>query len=102
MARLLVLYGTPNDRAAFDRYYFGHHVPLAKSIPGLKGYEVSDGAIASPGGASDRHLVATLRFDSMAAIQTAFASPEGQAAAADLANFADGGAELIFFEDRSV
>lgn len=102
MARLLVLYGTPTDPAAFDRYYFGRHVPLAKTLPGLRGYEVSDGAVASPAGASDRYLVATLRFDSMTAIQAAFASPEGQAAAADLTNFADGGAELMFFEERTI
>lgn len=102
MARLLVLYGTPADPAAFDRYYFDVHVPLARTIPGLKGYEVSDGAIASPAGPSGYHLVATLGFDSMEAVQAAFASPEGQAAAADLANFADGGAELIFFDDRAV
>jgi hypothetical protein len=30
------------------------------------------------------------------------ASPEGKAAAADLANFADGGAELYFFDAKEV
>lgn len=102
MARLLVLYRTPADPAAFDRYYFDVHVPLAKTIPGLKGYEVSDGPIASPAGESGYHLVATLSFDSKEAVQAAFTSPAGQAAAADLANFADGGAELIFFDDRAI
>ncbi len=33
---------------------------------------------------------------------TAFASPQGQAAAGDLANFADGGAELYFFDTKDV
>ena len=46
------------------------------------------------------HLVATLTFASMADLQRGLASPEGQAAAGDLANFADGGADLLMFETR--
>ena len=98
MATLLVLYRNPTDTAAFDQYYFHTHVPLARKIPGLRRYEVSDGAIASPQGAAPYHLVATLGFDSIEAIQRALASPEGQAAAADLANFAQAGVELLMFD----
>jgi uncharacterized protein (TIGR02118 family) len=102
MARLVVVYKTPNDASAFDRYYFSTHAPLAKKIPGLRRYEVSNGAVSAPGGPSGVHLVAILHFDDVAAIQAAFASPEGQAAAADLQNFATGGAELFFFDTREV
>ena len=102
MARLVVVYKTPKDASAFDRYYFNTHVPLAKKIPGLRRYEVSDGPVASPAGSSGVHLIAILQFDDVAAIQQAFASPEGQAAAADLQNFATGGAELLFFDSREV
>lgn len=41
MARLLVMYRTPKDAAAFDTHYFENHVPMAKKIPGLRKYEVS-------------------------------------------------------------
>jgi uncharacterized protein (TIGR02118 family) len=102
MARLVVVYKTPKDASAFDRYYFSTHVALAKKIPGLRRYEVSDGAVAAPAGPSGVHLIAILHFDDVAAIQAAFASPEGQAAAADLQNFATGGAELFFFDSREV
>ena len=102
MARIVALYKTPKDPAAFDRYYFSTHIPLAKTIPGLTKYEVSDGGVHSPGGPSGYHLVAILHFDSVADIQAAFASPEGQATAADLGNFADGGVELLLFETREV
>jgi uncharacterized protein (TIGR02118 family) len=102
MARLVVVYKTPKDASAFDRYYFSTHVPLAKKIPGLRRYEVSNGPVAAPAGMSDVHLVAILQFDDVAAIQAAFASPAGQAAAADLQNFATGGAELFFFDTREV
>ncbi|MGH6973834.1 MAG: EthD family reductase, partial [Stellaceae bacterium] len=39
MAHMVVIYKTPKDKAAFDRHYFGTHVPLAKKIPGLRKYE---------------------------------------------------------------
>jgi uncharacterized protein (TIGR02118 family) len=102
MARLVVMYKTPADAAAFDKYYFEKHVPLANKIPGLKKYEVNRGPVATPAGPSGIHLIAILHFDDMAAIEKAFASAEGQAAAADLPNFASGGADLYFFDTREV
>lgn len=102
MAQLLVLYKTPADPAAFDKYYAETHVPIAKRIGGLRKYEISRGAVASPAGASGIHLVATLTFDSMDAIQAAFASPEGQAAAADVGKFATGGVDMIMFDTREI
>ena len=98
MAKLLVLYKTPTDAAAFDQYYAETHIPIAKKLPGLRGYEISRGPVASPGGDSGIHLIATLTFDNVAAIQAAFASPEGQAAGADVQKFATGGADMLMFE----
>ena len=102
MATLVALYKKPADAAAFDRYYFSTHVPLAKTIPGLRRYDVSSGAVASGAGESAYHLVALLGFDSMAAIQSALGTPEGQATAGDLANFAQAGVELLMFDTRQV
>lgn len=102
MARLLLMYKTPRDASAFDKHYFEKHVPIAKKMPGLRKYEVSKGAVATPAGASNYYLVAILHFDDVAAIQAAFASAEGQAAVADLQNFATGGADIFLFETRDV
>ena len=102
MAKLVVIYKTPTDPAAFDKYYRETHVPIAKKLPGLRHYEVSRGPVASPAGASGIHLVATLAFDDMAAIQAAFASPEGQAAAGDVQKFASGGVDMLMFETVEV
>jgi uncharacterized protein (TIGR02118 family) len=102
MAQLIVIYKTPKDATAFDRHYAEVHVPLAKKIPGLRRFETSAGAVSSPSGPSEAHLVVTLTFDSMAAIAAAFASPEGQAAGADIRTFATGGAEMMFFETKEV
>ena len=102
MARLIVLYKTPKDPAAFDTYYVQTHIPIAKEIPGLRKYEVSRGPVGSPGGPSNVHLVAILHFDDMKAIHAAFASPEGKMAAADVQKFASGGVEMLMFDDREV
>ncbi|HZL50470.1 MAG TPA: EthD family reductase [Terracidiphilus sp.] len=102
MARLMVMYKTPEDAAAFDKYYFNTHVQIAKRIPGLGKYEVSRGPVATPAGPSGYHLVATLHFVDMAAIQAAMASPEGQAAVADLQNFATSPPDIVMFENRNI
>jgi len=101
MAKVIALYRHPADAAAFDSYYFARHVPLARKIPGLRRYEVSQGPVALlQGGASPYHLAAILDFDSVEAIRQALASPEGQATAADLANFATAGVELLVIDTR--
>src|ERR1700674_71332 len=102
MARLVVMYGTPKDSGDFDKHCFETHVPIAKQIPGLRKYEVSRDAIETPTGPSRFHLIATLHFDDMKAVQNAFASPQGQAAAADVAKFATGGVEMMFFDNAEI
>jgi uncharacterized protein (TIGR02118 family) len=100
MASLVVMYKTPKDTAAFDKYHAETHIPLAKKIPGLRKYEISRGPVVAPTGSSGVHLVAMLYFDNLAAIQNAFASPEGQVAGADVQNFATGGVDMIMFDSR--
>jgi uncharacterized protein (TIGR02118 family) len=102
MAEVVVTYKTPKDPVAFDTYYAETHIPLAKKMPGLRKFQVSQGAVATPAGPSGVYLVATLTFDSMTAIQAAFGSPEGKATAGDLPNFATGGADLMFYDTREV
>lgn len=98
MIQLMALYGHPKDPAAFDRHYRENHVPLAKKLPGLTGYSANKPAAVSPEESSPYYLIADLYFESMIAFQSALQSPEGQAAAGDLANFADGGVTLLVGE----
>lgn len=97
MARMVVIWKNPKDVAAFDRHYFETHIPLAKKLPGLRKYEVSQGPIVTPHGTSDFHLVATLHFDDLAAIKTAFASPEGEICAADRRDLAPNPSDFLMF-----
>lgn len=101
-AKIIALYGTPADPAHFNDYYFNKHVPIAKTLPGLLDCEVNSSPVMDNTGKVAHHLAAILSFDSAAAMQAALASPEGAATAADLANFASGGVQLLFFETRAV
>ena len=102
MAKLFAIYQQPTDPAAFDRYYFEKHVPLAKTIPGLRSYEVTRGDVMGMGGKHAVYLVAVLGFDSMAAIAEGMASAEGQATAGDLANFAQAGVDVMLGESEMI
>ena len=102
MAKLIAMYKTPADAAAFDRYYYATHVPIAKKVPGLKGYEVSRGPIVTLDGLAPYHLIATLTFDSVASLQPALASAEGQATAADLGRFASAGVDIYILDNATI
>jgi uncharacterized protein (TIGR02118 family) len=102
MAKLIALYKKPAEAAAFNSYYFSDHVPIAKKVPGLQRYEVNNGPVATLQGESPFHLTAILSFASMDALQRALSSPEGVAAAADLANFAQAGVDLLVFDSKDI
>ena len=102
MAKLFAIYQQPKDAAAFDKYHYNTHVPLAKSIPGLRSYEVTRGDVMGMAGKHSAYLVAVLEFDSLAAIGAAMASPEGQATAADLANFASSGVDVMMGDTATI
>jgi uncharacterized protein (TIGR02118 family) len=100
MIQLTVLYGHPQDPAAFDSYYQQTHGPLAAKIPGLKGYIGSKPAALMPNEPSPYYLIAELYFESMETLQAGLQSPEGQAAAGDTQNFATGGVTMMIGEVR--
>jgi len=102
MAKLIAMYKTPADKAAFDRYYHSTHVPIAKTVPGLRAYEISHGPIVTPDGLAPYYLIATLTFDSVAAIQAALGSPQGQATAADLGRFATAGVDIYILDTTTI
>jgi uncharacterized protein (TIGR02118 family) len=102
MAELVVMYKKPKDASAFDKHYFEKHIPIAKKIPGLRKYAVSQGPVVTPAGPSPFHLIAILTFDNLAAIQAAFASAEGKATAADVQGFATGGVDMILCDTKEV
>lgn len=83
-ARLIVLWEQPSEPEPFERHYREVHAPLASKLPGLRSYTLTHEISAVYG--TPYYLVAELAWDTLEELRTAFASPEGQATAADVAN----------------
>ncbi|MFF2485951.1 EthD family reductase [Microbacterium sp. NPDC058062] len=93
--RINVGYRHPADPAAFDEYYRNTHMPIAARIPGL--VRLSAGRTDSLDGTPPEfYVMGELLFESRDSAMAALGSPEGQAAAADIARFADGGFVMLF------
>jgi uncharacterized protein (TIGR02118 family) len=86
---VFAIYAQPQDPAAFDAHYREVHAPLTRTMPGLAEFTWGHGD------AADAYVVARMTFPGAAAADAAFGSPEGTAAAADLANFAGAGVKLV-------
>jgi len=98
MVKLVVAYGAPDDPAAFDDYYVSTHAPLAEKIPSLRRFEAGKVLGTPDGSPAPYYFLAELWFEDVDELQSSMASPEGQAAGADVANFATGGATLMIAE----
>ncbi len=96
MVRLTVLYGHPKDPVEFDRYYREIHIPLAQEMRGLKGWTIGRCESAEPNQDPPYYMIVGLYADSRAEIEAILQSPAGQAAIADVSNFATGGATFMF------
>jgi uncharacterized protein (TIGR02118 family) len=96
--KLVVLYGQPDDPAAFDTHYRDVHTPLAEAIPGLLRWELAKFGAAVDGSELSYHQVAELYFSDQDALGAAFASAEGQAASADYGQIAPPGSRMFVAE----
>jgi uncharacterized protein (TIGR02118 family) len=86
---MVVVYRRPDlTPAQFRRHLEDVHAPLARSLPGLRAYKQNHtcpDAKRQPGW----DAIVELYFDDRAAMEAAWASPQGAASDADLPLFAD-------------
>ncbi len=97
MVKLVALYRTPEDPAAFDKHYFGIHTPLVQKWPGLLRLEVAK-VTGAPIGEPKQYLMAEMYFQDETAMQNALRSPEGKATARDVMEFAGSLVSMFFAE----
>jgi 4-carboxymuconolactone decarboxylase len=97
MHKLLVLYPPPKDPAHFKRYYEETHLPLAAQLPGLLASRHTF-SLEGVGNPSPYFCLWEAEFRDARAMTTAMESPIGQKVAADVANYATGGATILHFD----
>ena len=103
MWAVVVLYHTPKDPAAFEKYYAQTHVPLV--LKHQKAIGFTRGTLTKfprnlDGSAPTFYRQAQLWFDSEEALRKGTATPEFKEVADDLGNFASGGLTAMVAEER--
>ncbi|MCF8572290.1 EthD family reductase [Gordonia sp. HY002] len=98
MYRVNVLYGEPSDPDHFTEYYRDTHLPIAAKIPGALNPTFAINVTAD--GPAPFWAIFSADFASSEAFAAGMGSQEGQAAAADIANYATGGATIVHYVVR--
>ena len=95
MIKLTILYGHPQDEHAFEHYYAETHLPIAAKIGGVSRLELTQFSPGPDGRKPGYYRMAEIYFENEARLEAELASREGQAAVADLPNFATGGVTVL-------
>jgi uncharacterized protein (TIGR02118 family) len=92
-AKLMVLYPTPRDPAAFERAYREEHTPMvtASAFPGLTRFVATRITGTADGGPAPFARVAELHFPSLAALQAAAGTDGAKRAVAHALSISTGG-----------
>lgn len=96
MVKLIALYRAPPDPQAFDRAYFETHLPLLKSVPGLRRTSVTRFTRTVMG--EGFYLMAEMTFEDMDSLKAGMKSEAMAAAGKNLEGFASGLTTLMFAE----
>jgi uncharacterized protein (TIGR02118 family) len=97
-AIVTVIYRTPNDTAAFEKYYSDSHLPLVTSLQKEIGFdkaELTKFTSNLDGSAPARYRQAELYFSSLDALKKGTATPGFKKVAGDLPKFATGGFDAL-------
>ena len=97
---IFTLYRRPDMSGdEFRDYWRNTHGPISAKLPGLNKY-VQNHALATEEGEPAIAGIAEVYFDSVETMQDALASPEGEAALADLPNFTDAERTITIIVDE--
>ena len=95
MIKLTVLYGHPTDIETFETSYVNTHLPKASKMKDHLKIELTKFMNSPDGSKPAYYRMAEFWFSNPETMQATMSSPEGQATAKDLDNFATGGATLL-------
>jgi uncharacterized protein (TIGR02118 family) len=98
--KITISFSDPEDPDAFVDHYVNTHVPLVKSLPGLRAFEYGHALTNFDGSPPSAFWVISMTFDSEEAMHAAFASEAGQATVADMPNYKAGSRQSVVSEVR--
>jgi uncharacterized protein (TIGR02118 family) len=92
-AKIVVLYPTPRDVAAFEQVYTREHAPMVtpQNFKGLTKFTASKIVGTAEGSPPPFHRIAELHFPSLAALQAAAGSASAQRAVEHAVTISTGG-----------
>ena len=96
--KLTVVYGTPEDAAAFDKHYSEVHLPLVQQWPGVERVELAKVSGVPMGSPSPYHQIAEIWFADEDALNAALGSEPGRAAGKDFMEIATPGSFMTVSE----
>ena len=103
-AKLIVIYPTPKDVAAFERAYADEHLPMAAPIFDAAGATraVLTKIEGATGTTAPFHRIAEIHFPSLAALNACAASQAGRDALADASRISSGGPPIVLIATEEV
>lgn len=97
--KLVALYKTPEDPAAFDESYFNSHMPLIQKVPDLQRTVITRFTRTLMG--DEYYMMAEMYFPDLDKLKDAMKSPEMAAAGENLNTFASGLVTLMFAQEEA-
>jgi uncharacterized protein (TIGR02118 family) len=92
--KVTVLYGAPQDTAAFEAYYAQKHMPMVYAVKGVR-VELAK-LLPGPGGKPPAYYrITEIWFASLDDMKRITATPEWKQITDDVPNFASGGATIL-------
>lgn len=101
-AKIMVLYPTPRDPAAFERAYRDEHSPMVTpaTFPGLTRFVASRITGTADGSRAPFARVAELHFPSLQALQAAAGTEPAKRAVAHAVSISTGGAPVFLIAEE--
>jgi uncharacterized protein (TIGR02118 family) len=96
--KLVALYKTPEDPAAFEEAYFNGHMPLIQKVPALQKTVITRFTRTLMG--DEYYMMAEMYFPDADKMKSAMKSPEMAAAGENLNTFASGLVTLMFAQEE--
>jgi uncharacterized protein (TIGR02118 family) len=102
-AKIMVLYPTPRDSAAFERLYRDEHSPMVtpSTFPGLTRFVASRITGTADGSPAPFARVAELHFPSLQALQAAAGTDAAKRAVAHAVSISSGGPPLFLIAEET-